>query len=226
MIDITNQRFGKLVAIGPASNTGRWTVWNVVCDCGTRKTVPTHALRSGNTKSCGCLVHQPNNYNLQHGMSYTYMYRAWTRMKVRCGNKGNLLYGGRGITVCERWINSFENFFADMGVAPAGTSLDRINNNGNYEPGNCRWATPSQQLRNRRVSKFVTWQGQRYNLADWAELVGVSYMAANNRVRLGWPLEKIIATPVKSFRRKSTLQKLHALNGSNQINCMETNKSN
>lgn len=152
------KRFGKLTVIGYGGSDGKNSAWLCRCDCGNESIVRRPNLRSGITQSCGC--NRNANWLVTHGqarkgVNRTKVYRAWADMKTRCYNsnwKEYHYYGGRGITVCERWLNSFENFYADMGDSPEGMSLDRINNDGDYEPSNCRWATSSQQAYNRRVA--------------------------------------------------------------------------
>jgi hypothetical protein len=157
-IDITGQRFGQLVAVEIAGrNKARLILWLCRCDCGATKSVSGKLLRDGRTTSCGHLaIEQIVKRSLRHGASrrgkVTPEYRAWSRMKERCMNprcKRFRDYGGRGISICERWL-SFDNFLLDMGVRSHGCSLDRINNDGIYEPSNCRWATRSEQMLNRR----------------------------------------------------------------------------
>ena len=158
-IDLTGQRFGRLTVLHRDGSTScRHAAWKCQCDCGEVRTICGKHLRSGNTKSCGCL----NRELLSEGLATTHgmtrhgreagVYGSWRSMRERCQNSNAThyaYYGGRGVTVCERW-ESFENFLADMGPRPEGLSLDRINNEGNYEPGNCRWATRKQQAHNRR----------------------------------------------------------------------------
>jgi hypothetical protein len=158
--DLTGQRFGRLVITGFAEMRGAWSWWNALCDCGRRTTVKSGALNIGDVRSCGCLAAERAaelaKSNITHGASYTAEYSIWRGMKDRCGNpnapKYNL-YGGRGIVVCERWAQSFETFLAYMGKRPSPKhSIDRYpNGDGNYEPGNVRWATPSEQNSNRRT---------------------------------------------------------------------------
>jgi hypothetical protein len=154
-IDLVGQRFGRLTVFSLHSiNRHGHTKWNVRCDCGTEKAVFGMALTSKNTSSCGCLQKELTiKRSIIHGMTRTPTYRSWLAMRKRCVDpKSNrwMRYGGRGITVCKHWKNSFENFVADMGIRPKGTSIDRKDNDGNYEPSNCRWATPFQQWDNRR----------------------------------------------------------------------------
>lgn len=192
-LNLIGSRFGKLRVVGPAPNVGRFTAWQCVCDCGTTSVVPSGALRSGNTKTCGCGRRQVNNKNnLQHGMIRTYTYRAWVRMRVRCRDKDNPNYGRRGLTVCQQW-EDFKTFLHDMGEAPVGRTLDRIDPNKGYAPDNCRWATQKEQSRNKRTTRYLEWRGQRKPFSDWADQFGISQWTIANRVRLGWTPDRIFA---------------------------------
>jgi hypothetical protein len=134
-------------------------IFSCMCICGKIKNVRMNAFRTGRTKSCGCSrIDRVVTLNKTHGLSKSSEYRSWYAMKARCSNsnyKNYKYWGGRGIKVCDRWFNSFENFIQDMGKKPANTSLDRIDNNGNYEPNNCRWSTKTQQQNNRRNNKTI-----------------------------------------------------------------------
>ena len=159
LLDLSEQRFGRWTVLRPAPRrhykTGRpETYWLCRCDCGVESPVQTNSLRRGESQSCGCLQREVTSAtNATHRMRDTATYRSWNAMRNRCKNKRAERYpqyGGRGIAVCERW-NQFENFLTDMGKRPIGKTLDRYpDKNGNYEPGNCRWATVTEQNRNRR----------------------------------------------------------------------------
>ena len=158
LINLTNHRFGKLLVLERAANKGKKVVWKCLCDCGNITEVRTTDLRTGNTKSCGCLGIVPKD--LKHGHSYEPIYRVWKNMKSRCFNKNTKSYkdyGQRGITVCEEWKKDFNKFYEYVSKLPhfneKGYSIDRINNNGNYEPSNIRWATNKEQVNNRRNRK-------------------------------------------------------------------------
>ena len=150
MKDLSGLRFGRLTV------KHRRTVWVCRCDCGAEKSFRPHSLTSGDALSCGCLTSArsgPSNSRFKHGWSHSRTAQSWYNMKYRCYDPKHERfadYGGRGITVCDRWRNSFENFLADMGERPPRTSLDRREVDGNYEPGNCRWATPAEQRQNQR----------------------------------------------------------------------------
>jgi len=156
--ELSGKRFGRTVAISRASNSSSGKArWNCVCDCGKSHISQANSLVSGKAQSCGCLhLEITGNKHRIHGLSNTSTYRAWSGMKDRCSNINNshfAYYGGRGITIDQRWAK-FENFVADMGEAPKGYSIDRIDNDMGYNRANCRWATPTTQSRNRRCAKL------------------------------------------------------------------------
>lgn len=174
------------------------------CDCGNKAVVRGYLLKKGHTQSCGCLQRDRSR---RHGhtcsggvIKKSRAYSAWQGALDRCRNENHKWYpwyGGRGIQVCERW-NKFENFLADMGEPPPKYSLDRYpNNDGNYEPGNCRWATMSQQLLNTRRTVFLTVDGKRMSVTDWARETGICRETLYGRIRKGWSHEKVVMTPVK-----------------------------
>jgi hypothetical protein len=198
--DLTGRRFGRLTVMrreGSVPNgSGTAPTWLVRCECGQEKPVRGADLRSGHVTSCGCL-------SRPHGMFGTPEYSAWVAMIQRCTNPRNSqhrLYGGRGITVCERWAESFPAFLADMGPRPSAThSLDRYPNNstGNYEPGNCRWATQTEQARNKRTSHVLSVSGVSATIAEWAERTGLGPTTIRNRIYRGWTPERAVSTSAR-----------------------------
>lgn len=157
-INLTGHRFGRLVVISEAPHGPKSTIWLCRCDCGQSTFIKMGNLVSGNTKSCGCLMKELSGARgkvqfTTHGMSKSREFTSWRGMIKRCTNPNNdhyKNYGGRGITVCERWLHSFEDFYEDMGIRPFGMTLDRKDTNGNYCKDNCKWSTPKEQANNRR----------------------------------------------------------------------------
>lgn len=198
LLDFTGRRFGRLVVTGfhesrpIGSQVKRF--WKCVCDCGSLPSVSHGALQSGRTKSCGCLQ---LDHVYKHGMHDTKEHQAWRDMKIRCLNPKNKAYqnyGGRGITIHESWVNSFERFYQDVGPAEPGQWLERDDNNGNYEPGNVRWATRDEQQNNRRQTIKVEFAGKTLSLAQWAKEIGVSKQVLYDRRRAGWPIELMLSS--------------------------------
>jgi hypothetical protein len=147
------QKIGMLTVVKKALTIKNRRMWECICKCGNTKIISTSHLNGGHVQSCGCLKKEKN-----HGMSYTSEHYAWTDMIMRCTNPNKNQYkdwGGRGIKVCDRWLESFNNFYEDMGPKPGPNySIDRINNDGNYEPSNCKWSTKTEQNRNKRSTKL------------------------------------------------------------------------
>lgn len=200
MIDITDQKFNRLTAI-KYSHRKQWHYyWVFRCECGTEKPIRVDQVKSGTTKSCGCLNKELyKTRNVTHGMSKTNIYRAWVGMVDRCSNIKNSKYGdygGRGITVCDRWL-TFVNFFQDMGGRPfQNAEIDRINNNGNYEPNNCKWSTRTEQNRNKRDSAKVTFNGETKCLSEWAIIYNIDRGTLRSRLHRGWSFERSTTGPL------------------------------
>lgn len=172
------------------------------CSCGNTAEVTILNLRNGDTKSCGCLWKEKTKINLdhtKHGMWKTPTYRIWLGIKSRCNNKntcGYFKYGERGIKICERWNDSFENFFEDMGERPKGLSIERIDNNGDYCKENCRWATSKEQANNRRNNHFIEFNGEKKTVSEWSLKLGGNINLVSSRIMNGWDPIKAISTPV------------------------------
>lgn len=189
--DLSGQRFGKLFVLERANEPGRRVRWLCKCDCGVIKEIGADSLVHGRSQSCGCGVAEATRRrSLKHGASVGYKknktYKAWLHAKGRCFNPKNAkypLYGGRGITMSEKWREDFAAFLADMGEAPENHSLDRIDVNGHYEPGNCRWATARQQGNNTRSNVPIIVNGERYTMSEFAQACGVDYKIFHALVR-------------------------------------------
>lgn len=217
IIDLTGQRFGRLVAIEHAGrvvnkNGFRTTLWKCKCDCGKESVVRYPLLVSGNTRSCGCLerenkerimklAQQVNRKSVSEDFAGKLenhpLYKTWKSMLMRCNNpnvRGYKHYGGRGIKVCDRWSGDlgFENFVNDMGERPDGTTLDRIDVNGNYEPSNCRWATTEQQMNNRTDNSRIILNGESITCAQLCKKYGFYYTWVAHQLRAGIDINFII----------------------------------
>lgn len=205
--DLIGQRFARLFVKARVENNRRGrAVWKCLCDCGNTVTVNAGSLISGNTKSCGCLKHDVGVANgkarRRHGMTKSKAWICWDSMLQRCNNpnhKSYHHYGGRGISVCERW-HVFENFYDDMGE-PNGLTLDRIDVNGNYDKANCRWATMKEQGRNTRVNRFLTLDGETMTIADFTERYDLSDNMIADRLKRGWTVEDAILKPNSYIKR-------------------------
>lgn len=210
IIDRVGKRYGRWTVVSfsgfSADERPRRSLWRCVCDCGAERVMNSQTLTDGQSMSCGCLQREAvSKANKTHGGSYTKLYKQWTAMKGRCQNPNDKqfhLYGGRGIFVCKEWSDSFEAFALYVGEKPPGMSLDRINNNDGYYPGNVRWATASQQLSNTRRSVRLTCRGKTMSMREWADELGMRYNTLRQRKINGWSDEAAIETPVDSgFRR-------------------------
>lgn len=195
-------RFGRLTVIRELEHVNRRIRLLCKCDCGNEFITMAQSLiaRPYATVSCGCrkiewLLEHPR---ITHNKSNSGLYHVWSGMIARCcdvGNKRYKDYGGRGITVCERWMN-IENFCEDMGARPLGKSLDRIDNCRGYYPENCKWSTRSEQQRNRRTNHLITWNEKTQCVGAWAEEIGTTFTNLNTRLMRGWSVERALTEPI------------------------------
>lgn len=206
-IDIAGKRFGAVVAVERELNVIGRLVWRYVCDCGVEKRAALSDLTSGKIVSCGCArrqrvaalgrSHRRHGHAGNRSRGRTREYSTWMGMLARCNCVTSTYYaeyGGRGIAVCERWA-SFDSFLADMGARPTGTTIDRIDVDGDYSPENCRWATWTEQGRNRRNNVIIEHGGRRQSLAAWAAEAGVEGTTIQRRLRRGWSVEQALTMP-------------------------------
>lgn len=209
-VDCVGKVFGRLTVVSETlklmpSGRQRSTYCLCRCECGSEKEVHQNELRRGHVKSCGCLIVDVNKErSTTHGHSTggrgSRVYAAWNSMRDRCCNSNHRqyqYYGGRGITVCDRWMHSFDNFLSDMGEPIDGLSLDRKDNSKGYCKENCRWATRTEQQRNRRNTVILEFDGTANSLPYWAEYAGVKVETLRNRIfQLGWSVDRALTTPV------------------------------
>ena len=195
-------RYGKLTIIKEVEKQNGFRMFECRCDCGNIKVFILNNLRRSHTTTCGCSW----DGNPTHGMRKTKEYSSWSGMRRRCldfKNPKYPSYGGRGIKICERWMESFENFYEDMGNIPGKCySLGRIDNNGNYCPENCRWETMKQQARNKRNSKMITIDGVCRSMAEWSEISGLKYGALQYRLYTGWDPKEAITLKYGEKRKQ------------------------
>jgi hypothetical protein len=200
---IAGDRFGHLVAVQFAGLTPlRKAKWICQCDCGGTTVAQLGNLRSGHSQSCGCVGREGRRKGVTtHGLSHTKEYRVWVGMKKRCENVKTPVYsdyGGRGIRVCSEWRIDFVRFLTDMGPCPEGHSIERINNDGNYQPDNCRWIPKPDQGANRRNNHRITVRGESHTLAEWGRILGVPASRISARLRSGWSPDRALTAPLFS----------------------------
>lgn len=198
IIDLTGQRFGKLVVITRAEskNGARWLC---KCDCGIEKVIQGGHLRSGSTESCGCdKLSAIARGNRKHGETKTRLYKIWIGMKSRCYDERHIAwhrYGGRGIRICPDWLYNFEAF-RDWALANGyseNLTIDREKNDQGYYPANCRWITAIQQQANKSTTRFIEFGGERLPMSHWARRIGITPQSLSQRIKAGWPLEDALA---------------------------------
>lgn len=208
LIDIAGRRFGRWVVKSKGDTVCGKVKWNCVCDCGASSMVDGGSLGRGVSTSCGCQRDEETaRRNFKHGVTtgcHTAQpprtYNCWRNMKARCQNPKNHkypIYGGRGISVCEKW-QTFAGFFEDMGECPPKHSIDRINNDGNYEPGNCRWAGVEQQMSNQSTNNNLFFDGRTMTIAQWSRETGIASTTILQRIsRSGWSVERALTEKVQ-----------------------------
>lgn len=214
--DLTGKKFGRLTVVSRAENDKHGqTMWLCVCDCGTESTVGRCGLVGGSTKSCGCLQRERSAERCSrimktHGGSRDRLYSVWNGMLQRCENSNRpnfKSYGGKGISVCEDWhdFSVFREWAIESGYQESAKygdcTLDRIDNNGDYEPSNCRWANMTQQHRNTGYNRIVNYNGKGVALSEACELAGLSYHAVCQRINtMGWSSAKALSIPINNRR--------------------------
>lgn len=199
-IDEAGKRYGRLQVLAMAARGHNRSVrWLCRCDCGVENVVLGSSLRRGVTVSCGCNRREKLAASARtHGWSQTRTYKTWRGMVGRCTDPRNASfakYAGRGVTVCDRWL-TFEKFLEDMGERPAGKTLDRIRNEDGYAPGNCRWATVTEQNNNRRNVRMLSAFGERVSLVEWSRRTGIAVPTIFQRLKHGWEPERALTERV------------------------------
>ena len=195
IIDMIGQKYDRLTVLSKINTNHNGHIYECLCDCGNIKSIEGKSIRSGLTKSCGCIRSQyTSNKNKTHDKTKTGAYKSWKAMKTRCTNSNTPYYknyGERGISIYERWLN-FENFYEDMGDRPEGKTLERIDNSKGYCKENCKWATIKEQNRNTRQVKLLTYQGETLCMREWAEKLSIPYPTLQDRIRRGWDIERAL----------------------------------
>lgn len=192
--DLTGQKYGKLTVVNFSHMVDKHSYWSCLCDCGNNITVRSDCLKRGNVKSCGCLIKE--NHSRRHGYAQSRLYRIYYAMKQRCYNpktKAYHRYGGRGVTICEEWLDSFESFrsWAIANGYRDDLTIDRRDVNGNYEPNNCRWITQRDQTRNTSRNTHITIDGVTRLLCEWCSIYGVNMATACYRLKRGWSVKDV-----------------------------------
>jgi hypothetical protein len=199
MLKLAGQKFGRLTVVEFLEMHNTNSYWRCVCDCGEEVRAQGGNLKNGHTQSCGCLR---RDNTLARGQTEngrkTKLFSKWGGIMQRCydpNHKAYKNYGGRGIKVCDRWLD-FNNFREDVGECPDGMTFDRTNNNGDYEPGNWRWATQKEQMSNTRRNVWLTYNGETKTRTQWAKSLGIPYGTLRARLRRRWGMERAFTTPV------------------------------
>lgn len=203
-IDISGNKYGRLTVIKENGRSGKNIIWLCKCDCGNEINAIAYNLKNGHTQSCGCIVSDNNKANHStHGQSNTRLYKIWRHIKSRCLNKKvhhYKYYGGRCITMCPEWIDSFETFmtWALSNGYNNKLSIDRIDVDGNYNPSNCRWTNAKIQANNRTNNHIIEYKGQRKTLSNWADILGINSVTLSKRINdYGWSIERAFETHIR-----------------------------
>lgn len=209
--DITGNKYNYLTVLYATGRIEgkRGFFWHCKCDCGNEIDVLGASLKSGNTTACGCRqkIGWKNGY--KHGLTHTRLHSIWNGMKQRCFSKNNdyyYNYGGRGITMCDEWKNDFKAFYnwSIKNGYSDNLTIDRIDNDGNYEPSNCRWITRTEQMRNTRRSRKFSYKGEMKTASELSEICGIPSVIIYHRIAiLNWNIEDAMSKPVKKYKRSS-----------------------
>jgi len=207
-IDLAGMVFGRWIVISFAGKTAaRNSLWLCRCSCGEEKVISSGSLRSGNSRSCGCLRKEIiSKANTTHGKSHSRVYNTWRSMLQRCNTSTDSnfsRYGARGIKVCSSW-RSFQQFYADMGDPPKGLSLEWQDNEGDYTPKNCIWANRIAQNNNRRTNRLLSFNREQHTVAEWARITGINNRTLLSRLRNGWTTEDALTREVQYHGKTSS----------------------
>lgn len=208
MLDYTGMKFGMLTVLGEADRIGKDRRVIAQCECGNTKVFQINNIKNGHTKSCGCAKIRAGKIRATHGHArkgcINRTYSIYRDMITRCTNKNYKefhLYGGRGITICDRWMQGYEYFLADMGERPDGLSIDRIDVNNGYSPDNCKWATNHEQANNKRNSAYIEYMGKKQTIAQWAEDIGIKAGTIYKRIYNGYTPEQALCETLHSGKK-------------------------
>jgi hypothetical protein len=229
IINITGEKYGRLTVLNYIGTKNGTAVWRCRCDCGNEVNAKSNALKNGKTKSCGCMHREiaartAKKTHTKHGMIKTRLYHIWTNIKQRCRNKKQYAYkwyGERGIDICDEWFNSFEAFrdWALNSGYRDDLTIDRIDNNGNYEPLNCRWATLKQQAENKSNNIFIELDGIKMTQTEWSRKLGKNINLISCRLSKGWDKQEAASTPPTVHYHGMTNTRLHRIWSAMKTRC-------